>query len=85
MTAKPPLDLRIAAIEVVREGRFKWQVHSRYPGGIDMCVNTPFWFRWRAERYARRQAEMARREGMAPQVVSRIELGVERELLDGPS
>jgi hypothetical protein len=69
----------VAAIEVVREGSFAWQVHTRIPDALDMCLNQPFWFRWRAERYARRRAGEERRR-ITPPAVSRIELGIEREL-----
>lgn len=68
-----------SAIEVVREGRFQWQVVTRYPDGMDMSMSSPFMFRWSAERYARKKADAHRPAGQ-PQVVSRIDLGIEREI-----
>lgn len=70
----------VSAIEVVREGRFAWQVHTRIPDALDMCLNQPFWFRWRAERYARKAAERERHRRAPHPPVSRIDLDIEREL-----
>ncbi len=85
---KPPVvrDRQPTAIEVVRVGRFRWQVYTRYPKGVLLGteLGMPCLFRWTAERVARRIAEQHRGQS-APRVVSRIELGIERELLDGPS
>ncbi len=76
-----------SAIEVVRVGRFEWQVYTRYPAGslLGTQLEMPCLVRWTAERVARRMAAEYRKAGEAPRVASRIELGIERELLDGPS
>lgn len=79
---KPPVawSAEPSAIEVVRKSRFSWDVITRYPSGIDMCLSRPFMFRRSAERHARRVAEQHRKEALPADVHFRIDLGVEREL-----
>jgi hypothetical protein len=62
----------VESIEVVRQGRFTWQVHTHIPDGLDTEVNQPFWFRWRAERHARRAARREWGERRDADVVLRL-------------
>ncbi len=73
------MSFEVAAVEVVREGRFTYRVHLRIPDGIGMTIEPPCMFRWTAERQARKVAEQERRDGER-QVVSRIHLDIEREI-----
>ena len=56
------------AVEVVREGRFRYVVVERYDNGLDMSWEPPHRFRWTAERHARKSAVLEQ-----PEVVLRIE------------
>lgn len=64
---------RITSFDVVRRGLFRWDVVTRVSGGIDMCLNQPYLFRWMAVRSARRQASEAAQP--SEHVVARFEIG----------
>lgn len=65
-----PLSIKRTAIEVVREGRFRYVVVERMDSGLDGTWEPSHWFRWRAVRHARKLANPKRYE---PQTVLRID------------